>query len=147
MEGELYNSSSTSSCALGSLDGVKKMVWITLSLQVLTGGRHTLQQGGASLLCSLPDRRLLDALWRSEKQQSDPVTQATGAPAAVLPGLHPRLRQVSSSHHKWTRRWAGVAPSSGVKAFIHPSHDSLSWPHGWHYVTVIMYHHLVLYLY
>ncbi len=95
----------------------KKMTWVTLFPQVLTGGRHTLQQGGASLLCSLPDRWLLDALWRPEEWQSDPVAQATRAPAAVLPGLHPFLRQVNSSNLKWIRRWAA---SSQVKEFIHP---------------------------
>lgn len=62
-------------------------------LQVLTGGRHALQQGGAPLLGSLPDRRLLDALRRPERQQSDPVEQTARAPAALLAGLHPRLRQ------------------------------------------------------
>lgn len=62
--------------------------------QVLTRGRHTLQQGGAPLLGGLPDRRLLDALRRPEERQPDSVAQAAGAPAAVLAGLHPRLRQV-----------------------------------------------------
>lgn len=79
---------------------VQRCYYQIFSPQVLTGGRHTLQQGGASLLRSIPDRRLLDALWRPEGWQSDPVAQTTGAPAAVLSGLHPRLRQVNSSRHK-----------------------------------------------
>lgn len=78
-----------------------KRCW--LFLQVCTGGRHTLQQGGASLLSSLPDRWVLDALWRPERKQSDSAGQAAGSPAAVLSGLHPCFRQVNSLHHRQTQ--------------------------------------------
>lgn len=55
--------------------------------QVLSRGCHSLQQGGASLLCSLPDRRVLDALrWASERQL-DLIEQTPGAAASVLAGV------------------------------------------------------------
>lgn len=55
--------------------------------QVLSRGRHSLQQGGTSLLCGVPNRWVLDALrWASERQL-DLIEQTTRAAASVLPGV------------------------------------------------------------
>lgn len=65
--------------------------------QVLTGGSHALQQRRASLLCSVPDRRLLDALRRPAQRQPGAAGQTARVPAAVLARLHPDLRAMNTS--------------------------------------------------